>query len=152
MNSIGVSVNGVDELKADLNRLTPNTNREIQKAIGVVLLRIASEAQMLISRGGRSGMIYRRRSITHQASAAGEPPKTDRGTLVRNITVQTDPDGLGGNAGSRDAAAHGRWLELGTSRIDPRPWLVPTFEKLREWIIQRLEQGMGKAFDESMRK
>lgn len=152
MTNIGVSVNGIDQLKADLGKLGPNSRREIQKAIGVVLLRIAAESQALISRGGRSGKVYKRRSITHQASAAGEAPKTDTGALVRNITVQVDADGLGGNAGSRDAAAHGRWLELGTSRMAPRPWLVPTFEKLREYIVQRLEQGMGKAFDESLGK
>lgn len=152
MTSIGVSVDGLDKLKADLGKVGPNTKRELQKAIGVVLLRIAAEAQTLISRGGRSGVIYKRRTITHQASAAGEAPKTDRGTLVRNITAQIDADGLGGTAGSRDAAAHGRWLELGTSRMGARPWLAPTFAKLQDYIVQRLEQGMGKAFDESMGK
>lgn len=72
-----------------------------------------------------SGRIYKRGSTTHQASAPGESPAPDSGTLrestdgdvlVRNGVVTAEISVRG------EQAEH---LELGTENIEPRPILAP---------------------------
>lgn len=97
--------------------------QDFDKKLFKAALMIDSEAKKNIQSGGRSGRIYKRRSVTHQASAPGEYPKTDTGKLVRNIF--TERRGLlhyvVGSRGS--GAPHGRHLEFGTLHMRPRPWL-----------------------------
>ena len=48
-----------------------------------------------ITEGNKSGRTYTRGGKTHTASAAGEYPASDSGTLVNNIYTVTDSNGLG---------------------------------------------------------
>lgn len=90
-----------------------------------------SEAVQLIQGGSRSGKLYKRRTVTHRASAPNEAPKTDQGNLVENIIAE--PRGkLEYVAGSNKKAPYGFWLEFGTRYIGKRPWLKPTFIKVYE--------------------
>lgn len=86
-------------------------------------LTIETTAKNAIQSGGRSGKIYKRRSVLHKASAAGEYPKTDTGKLVRNI-FSDKVDRFVYQVGSKgNGAPHGRFLEFGTLKMRPRPWL-----------------------------
>lgn len=147
---ISITLEGMEPLERSFKKMGPSVRAEVQKAVALILLRIVTESQGLISRGGRTGVIYRRRSVTHQASAAGEPPKTDRGGLVRNITLERDGDGLGGNAGSRKAAPQGFWMEMGTTFIKPRPWLSTVWQKLQDFINTKMDQAVGSGVDKAM--
>jgi HK97 gp10 family phage protein len=97
--------------------------QEFDKKLYKAALMIDSQAKKNIQGGSRSGRIYKRRSVTHQASAPGEYPKTDTGKLARSIF--TERRGLlhyvVGSRGS--GAPHGRWLEFGTIHMRARPWL-----------------------------
>jgi len=97
--------------------------KDFDKKLFQAALMIDSEAKKNIQGGSRSGRVYKRRSVTHQASAPGEYPKTDTGKLVRNIF--TERRGLLHYVvGSRASGApHGRHLEFGTMHMRPRPWL-----------------------------
>lgn len=70
----------------------------------------------------------------HQASAPGEPPAIDTGELVQSITFQVKDNGTVGEVGSDKK--HGLYMEYGTSKILPRPWLKPAFENSRDKIIE----------------
>jgi len=84
---------------------------------------IETTAKDRIQGGGRSGEVYTRRSVSHQASASGEYPKTDTGALVRNIFTERQ-SAYNYIVGSKGAGApHGRYLEFGTLNMRPRPWL-----------------------------
>lgn len=86
-----------------------------------------------------TGRTYRRRSVVHTASSEGGPPRIDTGTLIANITVQKE--GLMSyTVGSRKDAPHGFWLEFGTSKMAPRPWLQPAAEETRRTLIQDLKR------------
>lgn len=64
--------------------LNKNVNSAIKKAAYLV----HGDLVKSIQRGSRSGKIYKRRSVEHQASASGEYPKTDTGRLVASLNVK----------------------------------------------------------------
>ena len=97
-----------------------------------------------------SGKVYwkgKYRDIMHQASAAGETPAVDTGRLRASITTAW-PGGR--SQGGKDAiesppkefrrfvvrvgtnVEYGVYLELGTSKLAPRPFLRPALERHRE--------------------
>ena len=84
-----------------------------------------------ISNPPKTGRIYRRNTVEHQASAPGESPATDTGRLVQSITTSYDPQRVVGyvNVSSSYAAA----LEFGTPRVASRPYArVSLAEKTKE--------------------
>lgn len=56
----------------------------------------------------------------HQASAPGEPPASDSGTLVNARRTELIPDRLAGRL--IFSAKHAVYQQYGTDRIEPRPW------------------------------
>jgi HK97 gp10 family phage protein len=71
----------------------------------------------------------------HHPSLPGNPPAVDTGTLRRSITYSVDEDKLVGYVGSNlKDPPYGAYLEFGTSRLKPRPWLKPATEKSMEKI------------------
>lgn len=86
--------------------------------------------------GNRSGRRYRvpGTSVFYTASAPGEPPAVRLGGLRRSIqseVVQEQGEYVGLVGTDLD---YGLFLENGTSKMLPRPWLVPTFEREQENI------------------
>lgn len=71
----------------------------------------------------------------HHPSLPGNPPAVDTGTLRRSVTYQVDENELVGYVGSNlKNPPYGAYLEFGTSRMKPRPWLKPATEKSMEKI------------------
>jgi hypothetical protein len=68
----------------------------------------------------KSGRVYIRRGVAHQASAPGEAPASDLGTLVSQRETQLIPERLAGRL--RFMAGHALPLELGTRNMEPRPF------------------------------
>ena len=62
----------------------------------------------------------------HVPSSPGEPPRIDTKKLHDSITTETQQDGnhsIQTRVGTN--VDYGRYLELGTRKILPRPWLRP---------------------------
>ena len=79
-----------------------------------------------IQSGPKTGRVYTRRGKRHQASAPGEAPATDTGSLVGSLAIEPDPDGLGTKVVARSIYA--AWLEFGTRRVAARPFFARSFE------------------------
>lgn len=62
----------------------------------------------------------------------------DTGHLRSSIGVDIDPDGLGFEAGP--TASYGHFLEFGTSRMSPRPYLLPAFDLQLPAAVAALER------------
>lgn len=75
----------------------------------------------------------------HQASAPGEPPATDIGTLVNNIIAEKLAPGRSG-VGAGKPAFYWKWLEFGTSFMEPRPFVRPAV------ALARQGRKMSRAF------
>ena len=129
-------------LISKLRKMTDRIPIEAKQAIADVTLKVEGDAKYAIQTGGRSGRIYKRGSITHQSSASSEFPKTDTGQLVSNITSEFTLMGLEATVGSRRGAPHGFMLEFGTSKMAPRPWLMPTLYKNKQYIDRRFEKSL----------
>lgn len=96
-----------------------------------------------ISRGSPTGRLYKRGAKTHRASAPGQPPATDTGTLVRSVFVDKMPGAV--VVGSNLVyAAH---LERGTMTsggyMAPRPAWQPTQAEMDRELPAMIEQRVG---------
>lgn len=98
-----------------------------------------------IQTGPKTGRVYRKRDRRtgrirrHQASAAGESPATDYGTLWGSVQVSPFTDPLVGEV--IVAAHYAAYLEQGAPRahLEPRPFIVPAIED----VIRRAQAGIG---------
>lgn len=101
---------------AMMARVRAGAMRGVVEGIGIV----ERKAVDLILNTPKSGRIYRRRGVEHQASAPGEPPASDVGTLVNARRIDLIPESLA--ARLTFTAKHAVYLQFGTRRMEPRPW------------------------------
>ncbi len=142
---IKATVVGSVEIQANLNKISTAAKQLISHAVFKGVADVESEAKKSIQRGGKSGIVYQRYNPkrTHRSSAPGEPPASDTGYLVNNIKRRMDSDKLGGEVRSR--ADYSKFLEFGTSKMLPRPFMFPALEKNRGKIKQRIEKAVQVA-------
>jgi hypothetical protein len=101
---------------AVLGRIRAAANRGVATGIHM----IEAKAVDLIMSPPKSGMIYRRRGVEHQASAPGEAPANDTSRLVNSRTVDlVQAQMLGRLTFRTDYAAA---LEFGTQSMEARPY------------------------------
>lgn len=122
-----IDVFGTKEVIAAINKIKVDNIKDGDVLLAKMSFVTQGNAIKSIQTTTPTGRTYKRRSVVHQASSAGEFPKTDTGQLVRNIIVSKDGI-LNYSVGSRRGAPHGLWLEYGTRNMSPRPWLKPTFD------------------------
>jgi hypothetical protein len=101
---------------AMMARVRQGAMRGVVEGIGIV----ERKAIDLILNTSKSGRVYRRRGVEHQASAPGEPPASDQGTLVNARRIDLIPERVA--ARLTFTAKHAAYLQFGTRRMKPRPW------------------------------
>lgn len=132
---IQVKVKGIKKAMDSLKSLEKDLEAPFRDVIlgGAQLIR--SEAVKSIMQGPKTGRIYEKYNPrrTHRASAPGQAPASDTGNLVSQIQVKsTNPDEVTVESG----ANYSKFLEFGTSKILPRPFLFPATERSRPKIQQ----------------
>lgn len=75
----------------------------------------------------------------HHPSVEGNPPAPDSGTLLQSVTHSVDVSEQGkkvtGYVGSiLKNPDYPRYLEFGTSKMQPRPWLIMALMKCQDYI------------------
>lgn len=90
--------------------------------------------------GGPKGSSY----TAYVASRPSQPPALRTGFGRRNIDMEFDPDALTARVGVRADAVYMVYLELGTDRIDPRPWLKPATEQSRSAIDAIMRTALAR--------
>lgn len=105
----------------------PNSMNIISTALAARLHTYGKQVEQNAKRSMRDG------GNPHVPSNPGEPPHIDTKTLHESITTETQrmPNGevetrVGTNV------AYGRYLEIGTSKMKPRPWLRPALQGIRK--------------------
>ena len=148
MTSVKVTIKGEKKLKDALRRAVDGASGGLRTAIARGAAELQAEAVKTIRGGTRSGVIVQRGGKPHQRSAPGEPPKTDTGRLVASIFAEVTDDGrdrVSAEVGTD--LAYGGWLEDGTLKMPARPWLQPTFERLKERIVERIRKAARRGLD-----
>lgn len=121
----------------------------VMRGVATVANVVRNEAIDSIISGPKTGAVYTRRGVTHQASAPGEPPANDLGNLQNSITVRLFPNILAATVNS--AAAYSAALEFGTVRMEPRPYMrralmkhIPTLNRVIAAEVKHYLARQGK--------
>lgn len=97
--------------------------RGLRRGIVAATEAVGNEAVRRVLEPPKTGRVYRRRGVEHQASAPGESPASDTGRLANSIITRYEDDFLVGIISASDAkASH---LEYGTKFMAPRPFMRP---------------------------
>lgn len=106
---------------------------------------IVSEAQKSIQTGPKTGRVYVRGGLSHQASAPGEPPASDTGRLAASGRYE-----LIGNGNVLQivfGTDYAFYLEYGTSTMAARPFIRKAVKKTRKKgkaiILEEVRKAMS---------
>ena len=106
---------------------------------------IKEDVQQSIRTGPRSGRWVKRYhpERLHKASAPGEVPANDLGMLAASVEAEVDPVQF--NLVLSANAPYARALELGTSKMLPRPFLRPALARWRGRIVDALQAAIRRS-------
>jgi hypothetical protein len=111
----------------------------IGRAVQATGLEVRSDIQRRILRGPKTGKVYLRGSVSHQASRAGEAPATDTGTLASSISYRLI-DTMTAEVESR--LNYSLFLEFGTVNMDARPSWTPAVEAASPNLQRRVADAL----------
>lgn len=125
---IYATFDGVDQVVAEVTSLAGRVADDLHTATRKATLDIQAEARRLIQDTPKTGRIYKRGGVSHQASAPGESPANDAGTLAESIQARM----TGYIQGEVEPTAeYADYLEFGTEKMEPRPYMFPAYEHVR---------------------
>ena len=149
----------VDDLVARFQRFSANTDNAVEVAIQKGGLQVQRTAMEKVSIGVptrpvkyRSGMVNRKGNSVvpdyDPKDHAGQAPYLRTGLLRASMTTRTGRDDSGFFAEVGSAAPYASWVELGTSKAPPHPFLVPSLDENRDTITQDISSAVkGSAND-----
>jgi HK97 gp10 family phage protein len=137
-----IKIKGLEPTLKNLRLLQNGLDKELTNVLRGGGQLIRGEAIRSIQTGPKSGRTYEKYNPrrTHKASALGQAPASDTGNLVSQIMSVAD----GKNTLVESRAEYSKFLEFGTSKILPRPFLFPASEKSTKKIVQVLIQKLNK--------
>ena len=109
-------------------------------------LMVQNTAKQSIMAGG-TGKTYQKYEPrrTHTASAPNQPPASDTGFLVSQITMNVDVKANGTVVGQIiSAAPYSKHLEFGTVHMTERPFMQPALMKNKKKIQAMFKKGILK--------
>ena len=132
---------GINEI---LNKRLGSSLKKTQRAVTMSTLVVRDTAVISIARGKKTGKLYKRGAVVHQASGPNEAPATDTGYLVNQISTDVKTVGKTVIGQIISAAPYSRHLEFGTQAMlnpkdgdgGPRPFLRPALQNNRRKIKQ----------------
>ena len=114
------------EVLIDLHNHRQLHEDHMRNALSDIGLDVRREIRKLIRRPPKTGRWYTIRGVKHQASAPGEPPANLTGKLARGASYRTR-NHLEMEVGIR-GVSYAEYLETGTRKMKPRPYLVRAVE------------------------
>jgi len=144
---ITFNVKNLKKVMSQLNRLEKDMEPDFQEIVKGGAQLIRGEAIKSIQQGAKSGIVYEKYNPrrSHRASAPGEAPASDTGNLVSKILIkQKDKN----NTQVESGANYSAFLEYGTSKMQPRPFMLPAFEKSKKPIAEATFKRVKRKIEE----
>ena len=143
-DGIDLKINNLKAFNKKLNKKL--LDNKVLEYVTRGTLMVQNTAKESITKGG-TGISYQKYSPrrTHTASAPNQPPASDTGFLVSQITMDVDVKTNGTVVGQViSAAPYSAALEFGTTQMTERPFMQPALEKNRRKIEQLFRKGILK--------
>ena len=142
--SIDLKISNLKEFNKKLNKHIQDNKVKEYVTRGTMM--VMNTAKKSIASGG-TGELYEkyqpRRS--HRASAPNQPPATDTGFLISQITMKVKAHKNGVVEGSIiSAAPYSKALEFGTTQMTERPFMQPALQKNKRKIQKLFKKGILK--------
>ncbi len=135
----------IKDLKAFQNklkkRMVTNPEKHLKGLVQRSTTLVEGTVKQSIASGNKTGRTYMKGGVSHTASAPGEPPATDTGFLVQNITSQVKSEGTKVIGQIVASAPYAKALEFGTTNMKPRPYMQPALERNRPKIKRIFKTG-----------
>jgi hypothetical protein len=143
---LSVNIDGDQALRAALDRLGDEVSALVGREVYRAGFELQNDIKQRIQRGPKTGRVYKRGGVLHQASAPGQAPATDTGRLVNSVYL--DDEGIQSGRAQVSVGsllAYARYLEYGTRHIAERPAWTPAAEMARRKFRDRLEAVVRRA-------
>ena len=136
-----ITVSGEKELKRKLLSLGASMDEALLGGVILTANDIRTDAIKSIHGVSPGRQVDRSRqgggTYTHTAAAEGSAPNTDTGKLVSSVAVEKVANATYHIGSNLDYA---EWLEFGTSKMSPRPWLNPAFRANEKNLIVNITE------------
>ena len=144
---IKFSVKNIKKVLSQLNKLEKDMELPYQEIVKGGEQFIRGEAIKSNQSGAKSGIVYEKYNPrrSHRASAPGQAPASDTGNLVSKIIVKQKSKNITNVESNADYSA---FLEYGTSKMEPRPFMLPAFEKSKKPIINAVFNRVKRKIEE----
>lgn len=127
---MSVRIEGMPRLHAKLTKLTGEAERTTQREV--------KRAALNVQRGAK-------RHLSEKVYAQSETPGYVRtGRLMNSIAHEIDDGGMNATIGTN--VEYAPYVELGTRRTRPKPYLFPALEEERGPFLRRLKRELGADF------
>jgi len=144
---IKVKVSNIKKVLSQLEKLEKDMEVPFQEIVKGGGQLIRGEAIKSIQAGGKSGIVYQKYNPRreHRASAPGQAPASDTGNLASKIIVKQKSRN---RINVESNANYSAYLEYGTSKMQPRPFMLPAFEKSKKPIINAVFKRVVRKIEE----
>ena len=142
--SIDLKIENLGSFNKKLNKQLKNN--KVKEYVTRATLMVQNTAKKSITAGG-TGISYEKYEPrrTHRASAPNQPPASDTGFLVSQITMKVKTHANGSVEGSIiSAAPYSKALEFGTTNMTERPFMQPALTKNKRKIEGLFKKGILK--------
>lgn len=132
-----------------LSNMISSTQEKLEKTIKLCCEKIRSDIQEDMANTPRdtSRVYYRNnKTIGHNPSLPGNAPAPDTGNLRNSIRYEVHNEGktIYGIVGTTQKdPPYGEYLEYGTSKMAPRPWLRPAMIKNEDWVRRSITKAVA---------
>jgi len=148
MIRLHIDSHGIVKLSATFRGMSNAIRPEVARVVHAYAQKIRSDAINSMRRSTPSGRLYkikgkRSKARDHRASAPGQPPAVDTGRLWSSIGVDVRNDGLAADIGP--TVFYGKYLELGTKKMAPRPFMEPAMEANEGPFLRAIQAAIDRA-------
>lgn len=140
---IGLKIEGADDVVRSLGSQRAHLRAALVRGLFKAAMIVRTAAVKGIAKPPKTGRIYRRGNVEHQASAQGEYPAGDTGNLMRSIHHIVDPLKLEGRVEA--SAKYAIPLEFKPPERGGRPFLTRAYEENIDNIRAVIALSLGEA-------